>query len=109
MSISSAYSCGKIPILRAVLSAFSSWSMASISMSRLMVSYGAPFKHRDSKPTPPLPDICDCNLRVRVSGLYWNTITLGIGVKMSIPTIVPLIRRGEFGYVVMDIVFFFKI
>ena len=32
-----------MPILTAVLSAFSSWSVASISISKLMVSSGAPW------------------------------------------------------------------
>lgn len=80
MNISSALICGEIPMLRAVLPAFSSWSVASISMSGLMVSSGAPFRRRDSKPAPPPPAICDCSLRVRVIGIvleqdyiwYWG-------------------------------------
>src|ERR1051325_11732773 len=75
-------------------SPFSSWSVASISTSRLMVSTGAPFSRVTSERAPDSPAFCACKVRVTVSGLYWKTTTLANGLKMSKPTIAPLMTRG---------------
>ncbi len=39
--------------------------------------------------------------RVMVSGLYWKTMTLARGLKMSMPTMAPFTRRGDPGNVLM--------
>jgi len=94
-----------MPILTALLFAFSSWSVASISIFRLMVSSGAPCRRKASDELPPSPDVCAWSVRARVSGLYWNSITLDTGLNMSMPIIAPFIRRGELGNVVMVVLF----
>src|SRR5688572_23248905 len=76
----------------------SSWSVASMSTARVMVSFGAPAKRRASVrdpdwPPPPPAERAVSDL-VIVSGLYWKTITLASGLYGSIPTIAPLIKRG---------------
>src|SRR5262245_4880006 len=44
---------------------------------------------------------CAVRVRVSVSGLYGNTITLASGLKGSSPTMVPFSRRGELGNVLI--------
>src|SRR3954471_3075908 len=69
-----------------------------------MVSTGAPLSRSASvrSPSPP-PSVCACNRRVIVSGLYWKTIRLASGLRMSMPTRAPFITRGEPGKVVMAV------
>ena len=71
--------------------------MASISMSTLIVSIGAPASRSASLRAPvwPPPAARAVRARVIVSGLYWNTMMLASGLSGSIPTIAPLIKRGE--------------
>ena len=68
-----------MPICVASASPFSSWSVASISTSSLIVSIGAPLSRSCSERSPPSAPICAWSVRVSVSGLYWKTITLGSG------------------------------
>src|SRR6266508_1109760 len=92
-----------MPMLVAMESPVSSWSVASISTVRLMLSTGAPANRgawaRPGWSAPPAS--VACSERVIVSGLYWKMTTLASGLKMSIPTIAPRTRRGEPGKVVI--------
>src|SRR5438067_8226354 len=64
----------------------------------VIVSLGALVKRNASDLSPPSPpDVRASSLRVIVSGLYWNTMTLAIGLALSNPTMAPLSRRGEIG------------
>ena len=85
-----------------VASPFSSWSVASISTSTLIVSSGGPVSRCASERAPSPPAARGLSVRVSVSGLYWNTITFGTGTAGSIPTSAPLSTAGELGKVVMD-------
>src|SRR2546425_7344270 len=76
----------------------SSWSVASISTSSLMFSTGAPRSRRTSERSVSSPPVaCACSVRVSVSGLYWNTMTLASGLNGSSPTRAPLRKRGPNG------------
>src|ERR1044071_4684670 len=80
----------------------SSWSVASISTVSRISSIGAPRSRSASDRSPPAPLLVSgCRVRVRLSGLYWKTITLASGLIGSMPTIAPLTRRGEPGKVVI--------
>src|SRR5215207_6029004 len=71
-------------------------------MSSEMFSIGAPFSRNASvrSPSPP-PRVWAWSRRVMVSGLYWKTITLASGLRMSSPTRAPFIRRGDPGKLVI--------
>src|SRR5215216_1936475 len=82
-----------MPRLLACPSSRSSWSVASISTSTLIVSTGGPFSRSCSERSPPSAPICGCSVRDSVSGLYWNRVTLATGLSGSMPTIAPRIVR----------------
>src|SRR6266853_3610283 len=87
-----------MPVASAFLEAASSWSVASISTSTLIVSIGAPLS-RSTSPRPALspPAICGCSVRVIWSGLYWKMMTPACGPVALAATSAPLSVRGAPG------------
>lgn len=79
-----------MPKLTAVLSDFSSWSVTSISISRVIVSSGDPSRCKASALSPPSPDFYAWSLYMMVSGLYF-------------PRIAHLMKQGKPGNLVIAI------
>ena len=68
----------------------------------VMLSSGGPFSRKASPLLVSLlVVVCGVNVRVSVSGLYWNTTTLAKGLGGSSPMIAPFCSFGEPGKVVM--------
>src|SRR6266567_386423 len=82
----------------------SSWSVASISASSLMVSTGGPFSRSASSLSPPSgPAPWTWSVRVSVSGLYCRTTTrCRADVSGSSRTIPPFNTRGVPGKVLIS-------
>src|SRR5580693_7862059 len=66
-----------MPRLMATGSEAASWSVASISMSHLIVSIGGPLSRRISLRSGSSPTACGLSDRVSVSGLYCSVMVPG--------------------------------
>src|SRR5580692_8069559 len=101
MIVSIAASCGWMPTAIAWASAISSWSVASISASSLIVSTAGPLRRSASERSAVSPPTdFACSVREMESGLYCSVITRRIVPEAgSASTRPPLSNLGDLGKV----------